>query len=315
MDLSVKYMGLKLKNPLVISSSKLTKDFDSIKFCEDMGAGAVITKSFYEEQLQTDDHDHTIYHRGKIDEDQLKRGMNNMLQMVSNVKSKLEIPLIASINCINDESWGIFAKRFEEAGADAIELNIAIIPFDRNIRCEDIYRKYIEILKIVKGAVKIPVSIKIGSYFTNIASIVHDLDDNGADAIVLFNRFYRPDINIETEEIVKFNTLSGSSEVTKSLRWIAVLAPELKCDLAAGGGVHDYKGVIKQLLVGASTTQICSTLFKNGVPYIGTILYDIQDWMERHAYSSINDFQGKIQKKYGDGIAKFERTQYSTKDS
>jgi dihydroorotate dehydrogenase (fumarate) len=315
MDLSVNYMGMKLKNPLVVSSSKLTKDFDSIKFCEEMGAGAVVTKSFYEEQLQTDDHNHTIYQPGKTDDDQLKRGMHNMLEMVSKVKSKLEIPLIASINCINDESWGVFAKKFEEAGADAIELNIAIIPFDKNIRCEDIYRKYIEILKIVKNSVKIPVSVKIGSYFTNIPSIVHALDDNGADAIVLFNRFYRPDINIETEEIVKFNTLSGSSEATKSLRWIAVLSPEVKCDLSAGGGVHDYKGVIKQLLVGASNTQLCSALFKNGVPHIGTIIYDVQDWMDRHGYRSIDEFKGKIQKKYGEGIAKFERTQYSTKDS
>ena len=315
MDLSVKYMGIRLKNPLVVSSSRLTKDFESIKFCEEMGAGAVVTKSLYEEQLQSDDHNDTTYVRGKIDEVKLKLGMENMLEMVSNVKAKLEIPLIASINCINDESWGTFAKKFEEAGAAALELNIAIIPFDRNIKCEDIYNKHIDILKIVKSAVKIPVSVKLGSYFTNIASIVHSIDDAGADGIVLFNRFYRPDINIETEEIIKTNTLSGSSEVTKSLRWIAVLAPELKCDMAAGGGVHNYTGVIKQLLVGASTTQLCSTLFKNGVPYIGTILYDIQDWMDRNGYSSIKDFKGKIQKKYGEGIAKFERFQYSTKDS
>ncbi|MGE5354980.1 MAG: dihydroorotate dehydrogenase-like protein [Deltaproteobacteria bacterium] len=324
MDLSTKYMGIQLKNPLIISSSKLTKDFDTIKFCAEMGAGAIVMKSVFEEQLLADEdllHDQdskyfwypeAIEH---IHQHSKEHGISKMLELISNVKAKLDIPVIASINCVSDMEWPKFTSKFEEAGANGIELNIALIPFDKYTTCDEINRRYIDILKSVKSNTKLPVSIKLGSYFTNLISMANKMDEEGVDGLVLFNRFYRPDINIETEEIIKTNILSGPSEVTKSLRWVALLAPMLKCDIAGGTGIHDYTGVVKQLLVGAKATQICSTLFKNGIAYIETILFELEQWMDRHDYKSISDFQGKIQRKYGRDIAKFERIQFMSKDS
>jgi len=323
MDFSTNYIGLKLKNPLVISSSKITKEFDSIKFCAEMGAGAIVTKSIFEEQLLVDenrlkDQDPKFHYYPEAIE-QLQKystefGMRKLLDLIADVKAKLDIPVIASINCVTDSEWTNYASKFEEAGADAIELNIAIIPFDIHTTCTETNERYINIFKSVKKNVNIPVSIKLGSYFTNIIGMANKLDKEGADGLVLFNRFYRPDINIETEEIIKTNILSGSSEATKSLRWVALLADKLNCDISAGTGIHTHSEVIKQLLVGAKTTQLCSTLFQNGISYIETILFEMERWMKRKGYYSISDFQGNIQKKYGKDISKFERIQFLSKD-
>lgn len=323
MDLTTTYLGLKLKNPLIISSSKITKEFDSIKFCAEMGAGAIVTKSIFEEQLLVDsnllkDQD-SKYHDFPEAIQQIQKystefGMKNLLELISDVKAKLDIPVIASINCVTDSEWTNYASKFEEAGADAIELNIAFIPFTKDITCTEINERYYNILKSVKKNVNIPVSIKLGSYFTNIVGMTHQLDAKGVDGLVLFNRFYRPDINIETEEVIKTNILSGESEATMALRWVALLANELNCDISAGTGIHTGSEVIKQLLVGAKTTQLCSTLFKNGISYIETILFEMEKWMKRKGYDKISDFNGNIQKKYGNDISKFERIQFLPKD-
>ena len=323
MDLSTKYLGIELKNPLIVSSSKLTKDFDTIKFCAEMGAGAIVLKSIFEEQLLADvdllhDQDSKYFWYPEaidhINQHSKDYGVSKMLELIANVKAKLNVPVIASINCVSDLEWPRFTSKFEEAGADAIELNIALIPFDKYTTCDEINRRYIDILKSVKANTNLPVSIKLGSYFTNLIAMANQMDQQGADGLVLFNRFYRPDINIETEEIIKTNILSGPSEITRSLRWVALLAPMLKCDIAAGTGIHDYSGVVKQLLVGAKATQICSTLFKNGIAYIEKILFEMEQWMDRHGYNSLADFQGKIQRKYGRDISKFERIQFMSKD-
>lgn len=323
MDLTTKYLGLKLRNPLIVSSSKLTKEFDSIKFCAEMGAGAIVTKSIFEEQLLADEnglkdqdfkyhwYPEAIEH---IQKHSKEFGINKLLELISDVKAKLEIPVIASINCVTDIEWPNFASKFEEAGADALELNISLIPFDKYTTCEELNNRYFDILKSVKKHVNIPVSIKLGSYFTNIIGMAHRLDQKGVDGLVLFNRFYRPDINIETEEIIKTNILSGPSEVTRALRWVALLSQQLECDISGGTGIHDYSGVVKQLLAGAKTTQICSSLFRNGISYIETILFELERWMERHDYKSIAEFNGMIPKKYGKNISKFERTQFLSKD-
>ncbi len=302
MNLSTKYLGLDLKTPIVVSSSKLTKDFESIKFCADMGAGAVVTKSIYEGQLLGDDH-------------KAANGfsLDKLLELISNVKAKLDIPIIASVSCMTDLEWPNYASKLEEAGADALELNISLVPFDKYSVCTEINNRYFDILKGVKKNVDIPVSIKLGSYFTNIIGMANELDKLGADGLVLFNRFYRPDINIETEEIVKSNVLSGPSEATRSLRWIALLSRQLNCDLSASTGIHDYVGVIKQLLVGATTTQLCSVLIQNGISYIENILFDVERWMERHGYESVSDFRGKMHRKLGDSILKFQSIQFSGK--
>ena len=322
MDLSTDYMGLKLKNPIIVSSSNLTGNIVNVKKCADMGAGAITLKSLFEEQLIADsnvlmDQDikyfwfpEAIEH---INKHSKEYGLKQLLTMIGEAKKYTDIPIISSINCISANEWPKFAKKLEEAGADAIELNIAIFPFDKYMSCTEISDTYIEILTKVKEYVSIPVAVKLGSYFTNLVQVTHRLDEAGANGIVLFNRYYRPDIDIETETIVRDNLLSGPQEVTRSLRWIALLSPQLNCDLAAGTGIHDYKGVVKQLLAGASATQICSTLFNNGISYIDTILYDLESWMKKHKYQSISEFKGKVASKEGNS-QKFERMQHLKKE-
>ncbi len=323
MDLTTTYLGLKLKTPLIISSSKITKEFDSIKFCAEMGAGAIVTKSIFEEQLLVDtdllkDQNALFHHYPEaidlIQKHSTEFGMKKLLDLIADIKAKLNIPVIASINCVTDSEWTNYASKFEEAGADAIELNIAIIPFSRYTTCTEINNGYYHILESVKKNVSIPVSIKLESYFTNIIGMAHQLDDKGTDGLVLFNRFYRPDINIESEKIIKTNILSSPSESTKSLRWVALLSNKLNCDISSGTGIHTHTDVIKHLLAGAKTTQLCSTLFQNGISYIETILFEIERWMKRKGYDNISDFRGNIQKKYGDDISKFERIQFLSKD-
>ncbi len=304
MNLSTKYLGLELRNPLIVSSSNLTKDFESIKFCYEMGAGAIVTKSIFEGQLLPNS---TKEPNSKY------LNLNKLLEVISNVKAKLDIPVIGSINCITDNNWPEYASKLEKAGADAIELNISLVPFDKYSVCTEINNRYFDIVESVKKNVNIPVSVKLGSYFTNIIGMANELDKRGTDGLVLFNRFYRPDINIESEEIIKTNILSGPSESTRSLRWVALLSKQLQCDLSASTGIHDYSGVVKQLLVGAASTQVCSTLIQHGISYLETILFDLEKWMERRGYKQISDFQGKMHDKYENSISKFQIMQFMSK--
>ncbi len=322
MDLSTEYMGLKLKNPIIVSSSKLTAEIDNIKKCVDQGAGAIVLKSLFEEQLIADsnaliDQDikyfwfpEAIEH---INRHSKEYGLKQMLDLIRASKNYTDVPIMASINCISAHEWPQFAKTLEEAGADAIELNISLLPFDKYSSCGDIADRYIEIVQKVKEHVAVPVAVKLGNYFTNIIQMTHRMQDAGANGLVLFNRYYRPDIDIETETVVRDNVLSSPMEVTKSLRWVALLSPQLDCDIAAGTGIHDYKGVIKQLLAGAAATQICSTLFENGLSYIDTILFDLQKWMKKHNYTSVSQFKGKVARTEGNSI-KFERLQFLKKE-
>lgn len=322
MDLSTEYMGLKLKNPIIVSSSKLTGDIKNIKKCADVGAGAIVLKSLFEEQLIADsnllmDQDikyfwfpEAIEH---INKHSKERGLQQMLSLIHEAKAHTDIPIIASINCVTAHEWPQFAKRLEDEGADAIELNIAIFPFDKFTACGEITEKYLEIVTEVKKYVNVPVAVKMGNYFTNLVQMAHRLDEAGADGLVMFNRYYRPDIDINNETVVRENILSSPTEVTKSLRWVALLSPQLKCDIAAATGIHNYAGVVKQLLAGASATQICSTLFNNGISYIDTILFDLEKWMSKKGYSSISDFKGKVANQE-ENTLKFERMQFLKKE-
>ncbi|MCF8378228.1 MAG: dihydroorotate dehydrogenase-like protein [Bacteroidales bacterium] len=322
MDFSTEYMGLKLKNPIIVSSSKLTGDLNNIKKCADVGAGAIVLKSLFEEQLIADsnslmDQDikyfwfpEAIEH---INKHSKEYGLKQTLDLIKGAKAYTDIPILASINCISAHEWPQFAKTLEDAGADGIELNIAVFPFDIYTSCGDIANTYIEIVEKVKEHVSIPVSVKMGTYFTNLLQIAHRMDQINVDGLVMFNRYYRPDINIDTETVVRDNILSSPLEVTKSLRWVALLSPQLKCDIAAGTGIHDYSGVVKQLLAGASATQICSTLFNNGISYIDTILFDLGKWMQKHNYKSVSEFKGKVANI--EGVSqKFERMQFLKKE-
>ena len=322
MDLSTEYMGLKLKNPIIVSSSKLTGDIKNIKKCADVGAGAIVLKSLFEEQLIADsnllmDQDMKYFWFPEaidhINKHSKERGLQHLLNLIKEAKDHTDIPIIASINCITSHEWPQFAKTLEEEGVDGIELNISLFPFDKYMSCGEIADKYIDIVRAVKSYVNIPVSVKMGNYFTNLVQMTNRLDEAGADALVLFNRYYRPDIDIETEQVVRENILSSPIEVTKSLRWVALLSPQLNCDIAAATGIHDYKGVVKQLLAGAAATQICSTLFNNGLSYIDTMLYDLEKWMQKKGYQSIAEFKGKVANKE-ENSQRFERMQFLKKE-
>jgi dihydroorotate dehydrogenase (fumarate) len=322
MNLSTEYMGLKLRNPIIVSSSKLTESIETVSKCADVGAGAIVLKSLFEEQLLADsnalmDQDIKYFWFPEaieyINKHSKEHGLKQTLALIKQAKDHTDIPIISSINCVTAFEWPKFAKTLQDAGADGLELNISIFPFDKLITSQQIEDQYVEIVTEVKKHVTIPVSVKLSNYFTNLIQITQRLDDAGVDGLVLFNRLYRPDIDIEKMAIVRENLLSGPEEVTKSLRWVALLSNKLKCSIAGGTGIHNHQAVIKQLLAGANATQICSTLYKHGISYIDTILYDLQKWMEKHHFKSIDDFNGRICKD-DECSQKFERIQFLRKE-
>lgn len=322
MELKTTYMGLEMKNPLMISSSRLTGDYKSIMNCVDAGAGAIVLKSLFEEQIRLEAEstlrntkDGELYYWFPEAKDHVvglsvEANLEKYLEFVSKIKQKTDVPIISSINCVSNEGWPKFAAAIQQAGADAIELNIAIFPFSASHKCGEIEELYVEILKEVKKHVSIPVSIKLGYYFTNLCAVANNLVEAGADGLVLFNRYFRPDIDINTMNVISDKYLSAPEELSVPLRWIALLnGSGLGCDITASTGVHDYEGVVKQILVGAKAVQLCSTLYINGINTIKTIETGLTKWMEDHHFSSLDDFRGKsLEKQTTD--ASFERVQY-----
>jgi len=303
MDTSTKYLGLTLRNPIIVGSSRMTNDYDNIMECIENGAGAIVLKSLFEEQIVSDIDeklfDNQMYFWYPEATDAVKsiskdHGKKEYIRLMEKVKANSPVPVIANINCVTSHEWPAFATELQHAGADAIELNISIFPFDKTIGSKDIEDIYINVIKEVKKHVTIPICAKIGSFFTNINSIVSRLDAENVDGIVLFNRFFMPDININDGTIIYTNYLSDPSEMTHSLRWIGLLSPKVKCDLIASTGIHEFEAVVKQLMAGAAATQICSVLFKRGIPHINTMLKGLEEWMDKQHYSSIDAFKGKI---------------------
>lgn len=318
MDLSTTYMSLKLKNPIIVGSSKLTSTFAGIKQCADQGAGAIVMKSLFEEQLLADterliDQDMQYYWYPEavdyINAFAKEGGLRDYLEIIKKAKASVEIPIIASINCVSATEWPQFAKSIEEAGADALELNIALFPFNPDIESAEIEKRYVEIVKEVKKHVSIPVAVKLCSGFTNLVKITNELVEAGADGLVLFNRYYRPDIDIKTQTVVHNNFYSGPQEITHSLRWVNILSQRLTCDLSASNGIHDAKGVVKQILSGAESTQMVSALYNKGTAYIQTVLQDVQKCMKKQGYKTIHDFKGKMAKE-DEASAAFYRVQF-----
>lgn len=320
MDLSTTFMGLKLKNPVVVSSTSFTGTVEGVKKCADHGAGAVVLKSVFEEQIledidaQTTTDDMYFWYPEAIDEVRnisKEHGVKAYLQLITNAKKQVDIPIIASVNCTSPNEWPSFAKKIQEAGADALELNIGITPADEH---EPGYKtkRYVDIIEAVKPHVTIPLGIKIGPYFSNIPHTVKTLCGTGLSAVVLFNRYYRPDIDINNLTLISNRTFSAPEELTQSLRWVALLSKKVGCDLAASTGIHDYTGVVKQLLAGAKVTYICTTLHKNGIDYVGIILDELQRWMERHNFASVDDFRGYIGNRV-ELTSAFARVQYMKK--
>ncbi len=326
MNLTTSYLGLELKNPLIASSSRLTGDMETIVRCAEHGIGAVVLKSLFEEQIRLEAEWKTktgsaseYYYwfseaKEKIVGLSRQEGLDRYLKFVEGVKKYTEIPVISSINCTTAEDWPKFAKAIEQAGADALELNIAIFPFNASMDCTGIEQIYTDILRQVKKEVNIPVSIKLGYYFTNLCAVARKLVDEGVDGLVLFNRYFRPDIDIETMKVISDSHLSSPEEIHIPMRWIALMkGNNIGCDIAASTGIHDYTGVVRQILAGADAVQLCSALFLKGIPYIATILEEMTKWMEKHRFETIADIKGKSLKNQTMD-ASFERIQFMKRD-
>ncbi len=303
--MKTKYMGLDLRNPVIVSSSGLTGNPEAISKCEKNGAGAVVLKSLFEEQISAEI-------ESRLEKDSMyfwypeareyvksfsgKYSLEKYLDQLKKAKSSVKIPLIASINCVTHTKWIEFAKEIEQAGADALELNINISPSDQD-EPGSIEERYIQIVKEVKKSTGLPVAVKIGFYFTNLLTMVKSLAGEKADSVVMFNRFFRPDIDINEVRPVTGNYYSSPGEITLALRWIALLSGKADCDLVAATGIHDAEGTIKCIMAGATAVQLCTILYRNGLKQIGVILKDMESWMKKKNYGSIADFSGLLANK------------------
>lgn len=319
-SLATTYMGLNLKNPIIVGSSGLTSSVENVKELAENGAGAVVLKSLFEEQIryeinktmnQAESHD-SYYPEAQdyISNYSRDHHIDNYLKLISDCKKAVSIPITASINCVSADEWTAFAKRIEEAGADALELNIFILPADPNLSGEQNEQVYFDIIDQVKKQVNIPIALKISYHFSGLAKTALKLSWAGAKGMVLFNRFYAPDINVDNLKVVPSNVFSTPDEISISLRWVAMLSDRLYCDIAASTGVHDGKGVVKQLLAGAKAVQIASTLYKNGFGRIGEMLKYLENWMDKHGYKTTEEFIGKLSLKKAENPAAWERVQF-----
>jgi len=320
MDLSVSYLGLKIKNPIVVGSSSLTASVENLKKIEKSGAGAVVLKSIFEEEIYNEyrsilekekdqefpDVRFLDYYDYKIKEDNI----NKYLELIKQAKKEINIPVIASINCVSSWEWSFFAKKLQEAGADAIELNMFILPSDFTKTADEIEQTYFKIINKIKDAVTIPVAAKLSYYFADLAAFVKKVSESGVDGVVLFNRFFHPDFDIDNFQIVPSNVLSRSSDLAISLRWMSILSGRVSSDLIASTGVHDGASVIKEILAGADAVQIVSALYKHGIEIIGDIIEEIKAWMEKHGFENIDDFKGKMSQKNSPNPAEYERVQF-----
>lgn len=319
-NIETTYMGLKLKSPIIAASSGLTNSLENIVEMEKYGAGAVVLKSLFEEEIQIEMNKNlldmarpgTLYPEifDFFDYATVDDTVSKYLNLIKKAKDRVKIPIIASVNCVTSAEWPYFAKRFEEVGSDALELNIFVMPSDLNRTSEENEKVYFDIIEKVKKEVSIPIALKISYYFSNLASMIQRLSETGASALVLFNRFYSPDIDIETFKIIPSSLYSTPNDLPISLRWIAMMSGRVKCDLAASTGIHDGKAVIKQLLAGAKVCQVASTLYKNGIHRIQSMLEELDSWMGVNEFDSIDEFRGKCNQANISNPALYERSQF-----
>ena len=321
MDLLTTYQGLELKNPIIAGSSGLTGSLDSLKKLEENGAAAVVLKSIFEEEILLDvtqqikeaEKDPMIYSGlsetlDYIDLHIREDNLGKFLQLIRDAKKELSIPVIGSINCVSNEDWIHFTRKMEEAGADALELNIFLNPADFSNK--EFEKAYFRIIEKVLATVKIPVAIKVSKYFTRMGLSLKALSETGISGMVLFNRFYTPDIDIDKMTLTTANMFSTPVEQYETLRWIAIMSDRVQCDLAASTGIHQGEEAIKMLLAGASAVQLASTLYKNGPEQINKILTKIQAWMSDKGLDSLKEFKGKVARGYGEDPSAFERMQF-----
>ncbi len=318
-NLETTYMGLKLKNPIIVGSSGLTNSVENIIEIEKEGAGAVVLKSLFEEQInqvanQTfDQGDFSNYYPEAQDYIQNYSTENDVaiyLDLIKSCKSNVKIPIIASINCMSNSEWVNFAKKIEEAGADALELNIFVLPSDPKKSSTDNEKVYFDIVNKITSIIKIPVAIKLSYYFSGLAKTMEMLSWTKIKSLVLFNRFFSPDIDINNFEVKSSNVFSSPADLAQSLRWAAMLSNKVDCDISSSTGVHNGEAAIKLLLAGATTVQIASVLYKKGLKEISIILKDIEDWMQSKDFKTVDDFRGKMSVKAPENPAAWERVQF-----
>ena len=317
MNLTTRYLGFKLRTPLVPSASPLSEKIDNVKRMEDAGAAAVVFHSLFEEQIRRDHHDLDFYLQQGTESfaealtyfpvrPEFKVGPEAYLEHISLAKSAVDIPIIASLNGSTLGGWLAYARQIEEAGADALELNIYSIPSDPDISGEDIEAHYLSILAAIKAQLKIPVAMKLSPFFTNFARFARCVDREGADGLVLFNRFYQPDIELETLEISPNILLS----TPMAMRWIAMLYGRIGPSLAATSGIHRATDALKMLMAGADVTMLCSILLRRGIEHIRVIEREMCEWMEEHEYESVEQLKGSMSQKNCPDPSAFERAQY-----
>lgn len=322
MNLNVTYLGLKLENPLMTGASPLTDSIDLIKRFEDAGASAIVLRSLFEEQIAMEErafHFHLTSHSDSSAEastgflpmfNDFAFDSEHYLDHIRKVKDAVNLPVIGSLNGITTGGWENFSKLIEEAGADALELNFYDLPTDPLDSCATVESRYIEILKNIRKLVKIPLSIKLSPFYSSLPHFVKQLVDAGANGIVLFNRLYQPDIDIENLCAKPSLHLSESSELALRLRWLAILEPHFQISMAAAGGVHTTVDVIKAMMAGASTTQMVSALIKNGPTHFSTIRDQLTQWLVDHEYESLNQLRGSMSLRTCPDPAAFGRTNY-----
>ncbi len=321
MDLSTTYLGLKLRTPLVPSASPLSEEVDTVKQMEDAGASAVVLYSLFEEQLRQDSAElaFTLEHGTESfaealsyfpEPSEFRLGPEEYLEHIRKLKAAVRIPVIASLNGSSVGGWTSYAKAIQQAGADALELNIYYIPTDTSITSAQVEQVYLDILKAVKQSVEIPVAVKLSPFFTNFANMARRLDDAGADGLVLFNRFYQPDIDLEALEIKPNILLSTPMAMRVPLRWIALLYGKLGTSLAATSGIHRASDALKMLMAGADVTMLCSALIRHGPRQIGVIERDLVAWLEEHEYESVAQLKGSLSQQNCPEPSAFERAQY-----
>ena len=320
-DLSTTYLGLKLKSPLVASSSPMCGDIGNIRRLEDAGAAAIVLQSLFEEQIEqeSDELDRFLDQGSEVGAESLTHfpelsrrvmGPETYLAHIVKCKQAVKIPVIASLNGTSRGGWIDYAKQMEQAGADALELNIYYIPVDPDVTGEQVEQKYIDLLRTVKAEVHIPVAVKLGPYFSSMANMARKLDATGVDALVLFNRFYQPDYDLEALDVVPNLILSNSHELLLRLHWIAVLYGTIKADMALTGGVHSATDVVKAMMAGAKVAMMTSALLKRGISFLDTIATELLVWMGEHEYDSIKQMQGSMSRNAVPQPGAFERANY-----
>ncbi|MBI5533540.1 MAG: dihydroorotate dehydrogenase-like protein [Deltaproteobacteria bacterium] len=319
MDLSTTYLGLKLRNPLVVSSSSLCDSVDKLKALEEAGAGAVVLKSLFEEQiiLEGEQMDATTSTAESFPEATsyfadipMEIGPQQYVALVSKAKKALGIPVIASLNCVTAKNWAKYARQIESAGADALELNVYFLPTDPSRTSAQIEGTYLQIVEQVRKTVDIPVAVKLSPFFTAIPHMVSEISKRGVNGVVLFNRFYQPNLDLEEMKASSQLHLSRPEDCLLPMRWIALMYGRVKIDFAATTGIHDGKSALKVLMAGANVAQVCSVLFKHKAQHLSVMLRDMEAWLKEKEYASLSDIRGVLSQKTCPDPEAFERAQY-----